>query len=322
MDQYPILNFITQDPHYSDYRPAVGPDGTVVIFERTVFQSGAPAGDTTLYVVDDLGDPDPVVFIPAGGPDQQTRADWCWAANTVAFNGDAQSVWIADGDGTSPWQIGGTNGLNYPAWSPDGATLTVENGSTSAKPRPSNSRIDTSGGIVWANMNGSDADGNALFGGMPAVNPVNDLLVAFAGQPDIANWPKGSHPAPSGYNQDANYIFLNSGNAPVFTSAPLEQGAPIDCYNEQYQGRAPAWSPDGRYVVFESARSGEGYAIYLFDTKNPGKASKQLTDPGYQAQHAKFFPDGTKLALVALQSPGATGTPNGIAWIDISGYLE
>ncbi|MBB3061869.1 hypothetical protein [Microbulbifer rhizosphaerae] len=76
MDQYPTLNFITQDPDYSDYRPAVGPDGTVVIFERTAFQSGAPAGDTTLYVVDDLGNPDPLVFIPAGGPGQQTTICW------------------------------------------------------------------------------------------------------------------------------------------------------------------------------------------------------------------------------------------------------
>ena len=62
MDRYPTLNFITRDP---DYRPAVGPDGTVVIFERSAFQSGdAP----TLYRVDDLGNPGPVKFIPTGGP--------------------------------------------------------------------------------------------------------------------------------------------------------------------------------------------------------------------------------------------------------------
>ena len=177
-----------------------------------------------------------------------------------------------------------------------------------------------SGSIAYPNLNGSDADGNRLFGGMPAVNPLNPLQLAFAGQPDIATWPKGPHPTRSGYNQDANYIFLNSDSGPA-TSAPLEQDAPIDHYNEQYQGRAPTWSPDRRYVVFESARSGDGYAIYLFDRQNPGQGAQQLTDPSYQAQHAKFFPDGTKLALTVLQSPGPPGTPRGIAWIDISLYL-
>jgi Tol biopolymer transport system component len=125
------------------------------------------------------------------------------------------------------------------------------------------------------------------------------------------------------YNQDNNYVFLNSVTNGVYTSAPLEPAASIALYGPAYQGRAPYWSPNGQFIVFESSRVG-GYALFLANVAKvaQGAAPVQLTDATYWAQHAKFLPGGTKLVFTALQTPSAAGTgPRGIAIIDISAYL-
>jgi hypothetical protein len=50
-----------------------------------------------------------------------------------------------------------------------------------------------------------------------------------------------------------------------------------------------------------------------------GSKPVQVTDATYDAQHAKFFPDGKSLIVTAFQTPGRG--PRGIAQLDISGYL-
>ncbi len=317
MSSYPNMKFVTCDASFTDYRPAIGPNGGIVVFERTKFQ----ARETTLlYVIDDLTKPNPQPIISPGGPGIQTRADWCWATNIIAFNGDSLTIWTVNSDGSSPRQIDNTMRFAYPSWSSDGSILTVMNASKAADPLPSTSQIDTQGNLRYANMNGVDSLGHTLFGGMPAVNPNDSTRIAFAGQPNISSWANGENLAPDGYNQNANYIFLNVQNQGASSSNPLEPGAPVDKYDPSFQGRAPAWSPCGRYVVFESNRAG-GYAIFLFDTENSGNLV-QLTDPDYGAQHAKFFKSGDKLILSAFQNPGSGKGPFGVAWIDITEYVS
>ncbi|NKC52051.1 hypothetical protein HED63_24445 [Ochrobactrum cytisi] len=41
----------------------------------------------------------------------------------------------------------------------------------------------------------------------------------------------------------------------------LPADATIDQFDPLHQGRAPACSPDGRTIAFETNRSGNGYAI-------------------------------------------------------------
>jgi len=91
-------------------------------------------------------------------------------------------------------------------------------------------------------------------------------------------------------------------------------------FDPAFQGRAPYWSPDGKYIVFESSRNG-GYALFLARV-GASTPPVQVTDSTYWAQHAKFFPGGAKLVFTALQQPNAAGTgPRGIGVIDISSYL-
>ena len=43
MASFPEINWITEGDNFEDYRPAIGPDGGTVIFERTYFDIYPPA---------------------------------------------------------------------------------------------------------------------------------------------------------------------------------------------------------------------------------------------------------------------------------------
>ena len=325
MGSFPDINWITKGENFEDYRPAIGPDGGTVIFERTFFDIYPPV-NVTLFRMVSLDDKDPAPFVP-GDVNALTRPDWCWNQNKIAYNraeteNDVQTVWQINDDGTNRQEIMGTQFFLYPQWDRDGKTLTVMNKNVdSANPKPCSTVIDLkSETIKYPNADGTDQNGTPLFGGMPAVNPNDPLTIAFAGQPVLANWNPGQKVAK--YNQDRNYIFLNSFTNQVFSSSPLEKGASITNFDPKYQGRAPAWSPHGRYIVFESNRadsSKELYALYLFDTQGNGAPPQQLTCTGYNTQHAKFFHDGARLIFAGKPEPTSRFR---IGWIDISRYVS
>ena len=314
------LHFLTFDPNYSDYRPAIDAMARQVVFERTP----AGGGITALSILS-LSNAVPRPFIQDSQSDEiitgptQTRPDWSWVTGEVVLNvtpdqGDIR-VLIAQADGTPVRNVTDSESYIYPTWSPDGTQLIVYNSKVTAQPQPCTTLIALDGTVIVPNLDGNDADGAAVFGGFATPTPGNVNLIAYAGQPDIGWGPAAN----GGYNQDFNYVFLNAeSDLGVYTSAPLEPGASISIFDASHQGRAPVWSPDGNYVAFESDRAG-GYAIFLANVA-AGTAPVQVTDASYGAQHAKFYPDGTKLVLTALQVPNSSG-PRGIAWVDIEGYL-
>jgi Tol biopolymer transport system component len=299
----------------TDYRPAIGHDGATVVFERAV--SGV--GVVLFRVVIGSGQ-DPEAFLP-DLDGVQTRPDWCWATTLIAFDlssGGETVIYTVGGDGQNAAVVPDTQSYFYPQWDQAGATLTVMNNNNS-NPNPCTSVINLSGEMLCANINGTIPSGVLAFGGMPAVNLLQGAQwIAFAGQ---AAAPEAT------YHQDKNYIYLNQQVPPtaplgssdaVFLSAPMEPGAPAASFNSAYQGRAPAWSPNGRYVVFESNRAPGGYALFLFDTVNR-TPSVQLTETSLGSQHAKFFPNGTGLIFGANRNGAQTMS---IGTIDISQYVS
>jgi len=328
----PTLNFLTSDSGFSDYRPAVNAAGDAVVFERTPVGAGA-AALTTLYQIADFSAPDPTPFLPGTNPAppaSQTRPDWCWETGEIVFNGAASntgalSVWRVGPGGAGPQPIANTTGFCYPTWSLDGSQFVSESSAPAAEPQPRNAIFDiAASSVTMPNIDGCDSISTPLFGGMPTVGP-NDLpQIAFAGQPRLGGW-AGTDIANPVYDQDLNYIFLNAATNGAFASAPMESGAPLTNFSPDYQGRAPAWSPDGETIAFESNRpfngqtnGGGNFAIYLYNLQSG--TLKQVTDPSLGGQHAKFFPCGTKLIL-CIHHPGGTPATMGIAWIDISGLL-
>jgi dipeptidyl aminopeptidase/acylaminoacyl peptidase len=82
--------------------------------------------------------------------------------------------------------------------------------------------------------------------------------------------------------------------------APAGGGAPIQLTNNPKQDRHPRWSPDGKWIAFESNRSGS-YQIYITDPD--GNNLKQLTSISTEATGAVWSPDGKNLAFVSTVYP-------------------
>ncbi|MFO1306267.1 MAG: hypothetical protein U1F54_21280 [Burkholderiales bacterium] len=344
--------FITSNPGFTDYRPSPDKTGQNILFERTVHPNPNDA-NTQLFIIKGVGSGNatvaPFLTVPANLPPtwpySQTRPDWSWVTNEVAFSGGPNNqgpnqVHLVAGDGVAPRLVADTNAHIYPIWTSDGKQLIVYDDNNNVlqpgPPRigpPVTRLIDPDGTVVQSNMNGLAVNGVQVFGGFAAPKPGNPLQIAFAGQPALAYWgqtPPNPLPNPlptPAYNQDNNYVFLNAYRGGVFSSQPLEPSAPVILYDPAHQGRAPYWSPDGNYVVFESSRAG-GYALFLANVAK-GTPPVQLTEPNYWAQHAKFLPYGTSvvpsgkgIVFTALQNPNAAGTgPRGIAVLDIASYL-
>jgi hypothetical protein len=280
--------FILPFGAYSDYRPVINNDGQQVIFERTIAGSG-----TVLYWIADLSNPAPQPLFSATYP--SSRADWSWITGQIAFNYGPEptptGVGIADVGDADPALLIGTGNMDYPVWFPVAAAqwLAVMNSQPVTQPGtlpvPRTSTISIAGNVVLQTLSGD------MWAGMPSVNQASELV--FAGQ----------LPGKGAYNQDNNCIWrTDAGGANL---RPLEanySGSGSGLPN--FQGRAPWWSPDGQWVVFESNRpipaNGQPnggnpdnqYAIYLYKADQTGGPAMQVTDPKFNMNHAKFFPAG------------------------------
>ena len=157
---------------------------------------------------------------------------------------------------------------------------------------------------------------------MPSVNPIYPNLVVFAGQ----NTQSGGT-----YNQDQNYIWLVDRSKNPVEPVPLETGAPRSGnFDPKWQGRAPGGRrmANGSCSSSNRASSQGQYAIYLYNCGDRSTAGTQVTDPKWNMNHAKWYPNGfpggpsgNKTLVVASFQPGNGGTPAwpyGIANLDVS----
>ncbi len=311
-DGAPQMRFVADDPAFVYSRPCFSPGGDKIMFMRTPLTGDLTAiansndSDWSLWTVP-VGGGSPTAFfhdteLPA------TRPDWSWATGRVAFtgarNGRAQ-LWLLDEDGTNltnvPIGDPSERQLHYPSWYPDGRALAL----TDYRARQVLRVVLNTGTFnpltdpreVWAGMCSVSADSRAG-------NPL-----AFAGQ------------RPSDrYDVNQNVIWLQSGGV-------LRQ-------LDGLQGRMPAWSPDGtRLASVSNARrrpaptftlhprslpSGQS-AVYVTDVPadpDRGPTAKPVTPFGYDVIHAKWSPDGTKLACAASATENQH---RGIAVVELSG---
>jgi len=158
----------------------------------------------------------------------------------------------------------------YPSWFPSGEQVAAMDARDMVI-----KKIDLSTGVVV-----TITDSRQVFTGMPSVSP-DGKSIAFAGQENTGQK----------YDQTKNSIWLVD-----------EGGVAQPVESSRAQGRAPAWSPDGKQLAFESTRGSTNGLYSIFLINRDGTGLTQITDPVINADHPVWSPDGRQLAFSARAS--------------------
>ena len=269
-EQFQTYRFLTRDDGAYDSWPCFSPDGETILFSRTVdkWKTWKP------YVVP-VQSGKPRLFPMTDDSVSVTRPNWFPNNSRIAFTGisadHSHDIWLANPDGTNPQAIS-ANGLSrnvlYPSWYPDGDNLAVVD------------MGDGKGGIIKrVNITTHSVvaltDRQQILAGMPRVSP-DGKSIAFAGQKNRGK----------GYDQNNNRIWL------INPAGELRQ---LDAR----QGRTPAWSPDGKWIAFESKQGSNNGRYAIFVESVDGDRVMQLTRFSLDAHHPSWSPDGKYLVFSA-----------------------
>ena len=97
----------------------------------------------------------------------------------------------------------------------------------------------------------------------------------------------------------------NRSNSDIWL-VPIDGGEPRKLTNSPKQDRHPRWSPDGKWIAFESNRGGS-FQIYLISPD--GGEARQLTTIATEAGNAVWSPKSTHLVFVSSVFPEFSEKP-------------
>jgi Tol biopolymer transport system component len=290
------FRYVTHEPATVDYWPRWSPDGSTILFSRCDITTGCAGGATTgywrLYTVPAKGGTASEFLAIADV--SATRSNWLWntdssIATPIAFTGVHHSgmgesgIYVIGADGSGLMRLPTSAGIpnGYPTWMPDGSAVAVE-GSTMSSPNPFLDLV----GVPDGDELEVQTDPDQIWTGQGAISR-DGVMLAFAGQAPVAG---------SMYDDDFNQIWIQNlippNTDPNNFDTGLHQLDPL-------QGRTPDWSPNDRFLTFESRRGclNGNYAIFI-EASSTGEAT-QVTDCKLNANHAVWSPDGRRFAFSA-----------------------
>lgn len=250
MQSYPPITSIAPSGDW----PSFSEDGSQVVFVHN--------NSNSLRTVASTGGASTVI-VQGGSDFQATRPDWSWNPNTIAFTAmqktnreTTYTIWQVESDGSNAQPINYNGDLVntfYPSWYQDLQSIVAMD--WGGDKHVVLYQFDLNSGTATAVTSYSD-----VTAGRPSVNP-HGTAVAFAGT-------KGP------YNQENNQIW--SITPPATDAVQLNPD----------QGRSPNWSPDGKWILFESNRNGRHYQLFVMSAT--GGAPVALTDGSENATHGEW----------------------------------
>jgi Tol biopolymer transport system component len=309
-----------------DIQAAWSPDGEVLWFVRSHRSDGTlepgdvfgvhEGGDIWRHelatgretkIVDDAFNPS---FSPDGA---QIAFDASW--------GGPRRIWIADNRGRNPRQLtfDSSEAVSQiaPRWSPDGSRIVFQNMEWTTFDIKT---VDVgTGEIRWITHDGFQdlnpvwsGDGKAIYfssahrsGGLNVwridvdteglpVGPPHQITTGAGQDVQLAVSADGSKLAMSILRQNADIWRL-----PVSTDSGRPSGAPESLISTTREDSRGSWSPDGKYIAFNSDRSGD-MNIWLYSLDD-GTSRRITTGAGGDYQ-ARWSPDGRSLVFFSARS--------------------
>ena len=196
---------------------------------------------------------------------------------------NTSDLFLMNTDGTEQTLL--THGSSG-TWSPDGKTIAFH-ASASGKGQP-----------IKPDPGAATSD-NDIF-----VLNVDDLLKNGARPKNITNSPAAIDDDPD-WSPDGQKILytshaaaddpVNSASAEIYVIDAAGSGRPTRLTNNTEEERAPAWSPDGKRIVFSCRRGGPDFEICVMNANGTGQV--QLTDNNVPDLTASWSPDGKRIVF-------------------------
>jgi dipeptidyl aminopeptidase/acylaminoacyl peptidase len=225
---------------------------------------------------------------------------------------DNGEIWVMDADGRHQTRlIEAVEGVNLqnPVWSPDGSRIAFVRVAA-----PSDDPMTADDDIWVANADGSDAHPFATgpsWQWFPRWSPDGawiEYTDEAVGGPWISSGPVG--PDVGQGPQGPVFPGANAADLPeaeLMRRAVDGSGPPVRITNVAGDDRSGSWSPDGRWIAFDSTRDGN---TEIYKVRVDGQDSTRLTDNPAEDWSAAWSPDGSRIAFSSVRSG-----PVGQIWV-------